>query len=299
MLSILIPVYNYDIRGLVSELHKQAGAANIVFEIRCYDDGSASRYLTVNRELEQFEKVICRELPENIGRSAIRNLLAKEAQFDYLLFLDCDSMPEYPDFISRYSVNLRADALIYGGRTYSPNHPDEKKFFFRWFYGSKREVFPVEKRCKKPYHSFQTNNFVIPKNIFQAIGFNEKLKGYGHEDTQFGQQLLQRMILINHIDNPLRHLGLENTDEFLAKTREGINNLCYLIENKYDVSTIRLARYFLLAKKSGTAWFINWIFGMLEPSILKNLQSEKPSLKRFDFYKLGKMIQTWNQRKGV
>ena len=42
MLSILIPTYNYNIEALVTELHTQAIACDIDFEILCYDDCSTN-----------------------------------------------------------------------------------------------------------------------------------------------------------------------------------------------------------------------------------------------------------------
>jgi glycosyltransferase involved in cell wall biosynthesis len=291
MLSILIPAYNYDVRNFVTELHKQSTSCDITFEIRCYDDGSEEKYTSLNSELGQLEHVIYRELPGNIGRSAIRNLLGREAKYEYLLFLDCDSYPEYPDFIARYAELLNPLMLLYGGRTYDPNPPADQEYFLRWHYGTHREVFPVNDRKNKPYHSFQTNNFVIPREIFRSIGLNEGLKGYGHEDTQFGNQLKARNILIHHIDNPLRHLGLETTDEFIQKTNEGIKNLHYLMNHGYDVSTIKLARYYKLLFNLGLAGFAGRIIRLKEKYIMKNLYSNKPKLRNFDLYKLLKLIE--------
>jgi glycosyltransferase involved in cell wall biosynthesis len=290
MLSILIPVFNYDVRDFVAELHKQATACKINFEILCYDDGSDQPFRTVNNEVRQLEQVTYRELPGNIGRSAIRNLLAKDAGYEYLLFLDCDSFPEYPDFIARYAELLNPLMLLYGGRTYDLLPPADPKYFLRWYYGSRREVFSVNDRKSKPYHSFQTNNFVIPREVFRSIGLNEGLKGYGHEDTQFGNQLMARNIPILHIDNPLRHLGLETTEEFIFKTNEGIRNLYYLINHGYDVSTIRLARYYKLLCHLGLAGIIGKMIRLREKSIMKDLYSGKPGLRNFDLFKLLKLI---------
>lgn len=292
MLSVLIPVYNYDVRDFVTELHRQALQCRIDFEIRCYDDASESHFREANRELEQLDHVVYEELPHNYGRSAIRNLLARDAVYPYLLFLDCDSYPEHDDFISRYVAELKPGILIYGGRTYDTGPPSNLKYLLHWKYGSAREVIPVDIRKAKPYHSFQTNNFVVPKDVFKAIGLNEGLKGYGHEDTQFGQQLMARSISIYHIDNPLRHLGLETCNEFIRKTDEGIINLHYLIHHGYDVSTIKLARYYRLLKKTGMAGITGWILHLIKKDLLKNLCSNHPGLLRFDLYKLCKLIET-------
>ena len=40
MISILIPIYNYDIRPLVTTLVKQGELLDVSYEINCIDDGS-------------------------------------------------------------------------------------------------------------------------------------------------------------------------------------------------------------------------------------------------------------------
>ena len=48
MLSILVPIYNYNTNPLVLELHKQCLECNIEFEILCQDDCS-NEFLTENQ----------------------------------------------------------------------------------------------------------------------------------------------------------------------------------------------------------------------------------------------------------
>ncbi len=296
MLSILIPVYNYDIRPFVIELVKQLEACGAEAEVRCYDDGSSGQFQNLNRELQQLERVIYKELPYNIGRSAIRNMLAREAAFPYLLFLDCDSFPEYPDFVNRYITQLQPDVLLYGGRTYEPQAPEKPEFLLRWKYGSAREVFSVAHRIEKPYHSFQTNNFVVPAKIFLMYGLNEDLRGYGHEDTQFGQVLMHQQIPVIHIDNPLRHLGLETADVFLEKTLEGVKNLDFLIKNGAEVSTVRLARFYLRLRRWGMVPAFRLYYALRKNSIRKNLLGTNPSLRSFDLYKLGELCRAGHKK---
>ena len=91
MLSILIPTYNYNIEALVSELHAQSSACNIDFEILCYDDSSTNlEIIASNKTINLLKNTTYKFLDTNIGRSSIRNLLAKNAKFDLLLFLDAD-----------------------------------------------------------------------------------------------------------------------------------------------------------------------------------------------------------------
>jgi hypothetical protein len=46
MLSILIPIYNFDVRRLVSELDRQAALLDVSCEICCLDDASEISFST-------------------------------------------------------------------------------------------------------------------------------------------------------------------------------------------------------------------------------------------------------------
>ena len=290
MLSICIPVYNFEVTGLVRSLHAQASKANITFEIRCYDDGSSTSFKENNQVIKDTEHVIYRELPENLGRSKIRNLLAREASYEFLLFMDCDSEAPDDQYIQRYVDAADAQKLIYGGRSYHQTPPTETDEFLRWHYGCEREVIPAARRQQQPHHNFMTNNFLIPKPIFEGIGLDESLKGYGHEDTLFGIELKKANIPIVHIDNPLHHIGLEGTDEFLRKTEEGIRNLHRLIQRGLIGEEVKLSRFYLQTKRWGLAGLIRWWYGLRENAIRRNLRSKNPALKKFDFLKLAYLL---------
>ncbi|MBK6783466.1 MAG: glycosyltransferase family 2 protein [Saprospiraceae bacterium] len=99
MLSILIPVYNQDVRRLAYSLANQCTKLNINYQILCFDDGSDVKYKQKNGELAFKMNINYTELPENLGRSKIRNWLGKSAYFEYLLFLDGDSGVRDKNFI--------------------------------------------------------------------------------------------------------------------------------------------------------------------------------------------------------
>lgn len=88
-LSICIPIYNQNVTPLVNELRAQALRADCQFEILLMDDAS-TRYKEANSRLCELEGVRFIGLEKNVGRSVIRNKLADEAFYDYLLFMDCD-----------------------------------------------------------------------------------------------------------------------------------------------------------------------------------------------------------------
>ena len=176
MLSILIPTYNYDVEALVTELHAQSTACDINFEILCYDDGSTNLELIAkNNSINLLKHTTQKVLDSNIGRSAIRNLLAKDANYDLLLFLDADVIPVNDNFILTY-LNSISDSvnIVYGGIRYQEVQP-EKKQLLRWVYGKKREALSVVKRNKDVYLSFLTLNFIIRKKTFNTVSFNEEI----------------------------------------------------------------------------------------------------------------------------
>ena len=291
MMSILIPVYNFDVRALVQDLHRQGVACGIEFEIICLDDGSQSEYKEKNRSLKELEHLRYEELTNNVGRSKIRNLLAQRAAFDYLLFMDCDSAVEDENYLERYIQHLNPEILLYGGRVYQTAPPSNLEYLLHWTYGTQREQQTANARKLQPYHSFMTNNFLIPKKIMLETPFLESLTGYGHEDTLFGFELRRKSIPIIHLENPLRHVGLETATDFLRKSKQGIRNLYFLEIHYPGQLETRLLNTYRRLNKSFLASFFIFILALLEQSNLKNLRGFRPNMRRFDLLKLYWLLQ--------
>jgi cellulose synthase/poly-beta-1,6-N-acetylglucosamine synthase-like glycosyltransferase len=291
MLSILIPVYNFDVTRLVIVLNSQANSANIDYEIIIIDDASEEEYKTRNRTLKELQNVKYLEEPKNLGRSRIRNKLADLSSYNYMLFVDCDSEISNDDYIQNYIDICTGDNVICGGRIYEPVKPDNNKYYLRWLHGIKREQFSARSRNSEPNKSFMTNNFVISKPIFKKVRFDETITNYGHEDTLFGYELKKNNIVIKHIDNPLIHIGLETNNEFLEKTKEGIKNLKKIMKNngneKVLIRDITLLHYFNFLRKLGITRLLRYLFKKSEKKLYNYLVNNKPILIFFDLYKLG------------
>jgi len=297
MLSILIPVYNFNIVKLAGEIHNQAVGSGVAFEILILDDGSGLSNKEENRIAGSWKDVRYEELETNIGRARIRNKMAGMARFPWLLFLDCDSRIERPDYIVTYLALCKAVAVICGGRTYSDRKPEDPAQYLRWYYGRKREQKSAADRNRRPWNSFMTNNFAIARSVFDRVTFDESIDKYGHEDTFFGFELQRRNIPVIHIDNPLDHIGLESNTEFLEKTREGVSNLIMLAHHKTAyknemVSGIKLLRHFTWLQRSRLLALFQLFFARFKKRILPNLMSRHPNLLLFDIYKLGFMAET-------
>lgn len=288
MLSILIPIYNYDITKLAHELNEQVLLLGIDFEILCYDDGSSNTELVEkNKNIKKLEKTNYKILPNNIGRSAIRNLLAKEAKFNWLLFLDADVFPTHKNFIRNYIAHISDKyQVIYGGILYQENKPKANQLL-RWIYGKKREAVDHKERNKNIYLSFLTLNFIIHKNVFKQVSFNEDIPNLRHEDTLFSYELKKNNISISHINNPTYHQGLENSSLFLKKSKESLDVLNLFLEKKFlPPYYTKITRIFLKLKMVKCNYIFALFYKWFKVAIEKQLLSKTPSVYLFDFYRL-------------
>jgi glycosyltransferase involved in cell wall biosynthesis len=288
MLSVLIPIFDCPIGALLKSLHEQLLEANIPFEILISDNAESSSYRIEN--LETIDSLLySRHFVETkyVGRSSNRNFLADQAQYPWLLFLDGDTAIPDKTFIARYIAALKLGDVICGGTRYSENAPDSKDKLLRWVYGKKKEEVPVGLRTRAPWRNYSSFNFVIHKNVFQSIRFDDTLTQYGHEDTLFGRELKKLNIPVIHIDNPLLHLGLDDAIVFIEKTRLGVENLWKLIQNNRIDEEVSLYKWFNRAEQFGTKNSIAFLFDKREASMLKNLTGPKPNLVTFGFFKLG------------
>ncbi|MEN3322625.1 glycosyltransferase [Mariniflexile soesokkakense] len=276
MLSILIPTFNYNIVPLVEEIFEQVSKCDIVFEILVYDDGSNSPLNTKNKTINLIENCCFKELPNNIGRSAIRNLLGTNAKYETLLFIDAGTFPKEKDFIENY-ISINNKELIIGGMTFG-EEPVKKPYKLRWLYTKKRET-------NKGLHS---SNFLIKKSIFQLNLFNESLKKYGCEDVLFFDNLAKSNVKILKINNPVIHEADDDANTFVKKTEFAIENLIQLIdEGKLSISHYKISKLYMQLSPLGLDKFIYLLFKWLKPLLLKNFNSNYPSILLFDFYRLG------------
>lgn len=286
-LSICIPVYNWDITKLVTELNQQAEKASFNVEILVFDDKSNAEFRNINRAVSNLNTVCYNELDKNIGRSRIRNLLVNSAKNQYVLLMDCDAEVTSQDYIEKYAKAANFDVVV-GGTAYHTN-PPEPQYILRWKYGAEREMRDAETRQQSPNSSFTPFNFMIRKEIFSIINFNENICGYGHEDTLFGWNLKQKAIEVKHINNPLIHIGLDKTDVFLSKTEESVRNIKLISDNLNDKNfddEVALLRCLRQIEKYKIKQIVKISLNLLYPFLLKNLKSDKPNIRCFDLFKL-------------
>lgn len=288
MLSILIPIYNFAVKELVNELSSQAQDLNIPFEILCVDDTSKATYIKLNDGLEKIKGVNYQLNKKNIGRSAIRNLLTDKAQYDYLLFLDCD-VQIGDNFIKKYIDFKDESEVIVGGVSYAEYEQLKKNKRLRWKYGRHREERKAHFRNQRPYASFSACNLFINKKVSQNIRFTESLTKYGHEDTLYGAELEFNSYTVMHINNPIIHLGLDEVSVFLKKTEFALINLLSLQKSHPRAcKNIKIFNYYNFIRK--TLFLTKGIFIFWKYCCRKLLMNGSTNLMVFDLYKLSFML---------
>ncbi len=272
---------------LVQNLHAQLVAAQIPFEILCFDDAENSEHHAKNNALNQLEKVTYRVNKTPLGRSKNRNALAETSCYNFLLFLDGDAdISNQPNFISTYLNFATPDGVVCGGTAYQPNVPTNQTFLLRYFYGKNREEKTAAIRQQEPWNGFSAFNFLLPRHIFMELKFDENLSDYGHEDTLFGNELKYRCIPVHHVENAATHLGLDSSQEFLEKTKKGVENLRKLIDAGLVDEDVKLYAWYAKTHM----FFANTILAALYKRFYKNWEAQlcgkNPTLKLFDLYKL-------------
>ncbi|HPE40020.1 MAG TPA: glycosyltransferase [Bacteroidales bacterium] len=290
MISICIPLYHFDARALISELQKQIQHDDLPCDLILIDDYSKEEYRQKYRSIPGNHQYI--ELPENIGRSKIRNLFLEYSTQPYLLFLDCDSIVQNPDFLKNYiSIMETSPEIVCGGRVYPIEKPD-LNHLLRWKYGMERESKSCTERKKDPNRSFMTNNFLIKRELLKTIRFDERVTQYGHEDTLFGIALAKRGITITHIENPVLNGDLETNEEFLKKTEAGVNNLLQILmftqQDPHIMNRITLLQTY--QKILWTKPILKPIFKLTNPVLRHFLSKKGSSVTLFNLYKLGLLI---------
>ncbi|TRX65869.1 glycosyltransferase family 2 protein [Carboxylicivirga sp. M1479] len=289
MISICIPVYNVDIRNLVNDLSNQAQAIDLKIEILVFDDGSTEAFKKKNRHTAGISNVIYNELDTNIGRAAIRNLMANSSHFPNLIFIDSDSQL-MPNYLRNYLDVLVSDyQIVCGGRVHPKVLPHANKSL-RWTVGKKKEDHAASVRQKGKSQGFISNNFIIKKDIFDLVQFDDNITQYGHEDTLFGIEMRKRNVKIDHIDNPIIHIGLEDNEEFLDKTKISLETLLFICNKMENCDLLKeqvtLLRYFQIVKSLGLSHLLSKVFNKYEKLFERNLLSRKPMMLIFDVYKL-------------
>lgn len=252
------------------------------WEIVVADDGSPSPCDAFNDEicLMSYCRLIKRH--ENVGRAAIRNFLAREAQFDTLLYIDAGMMPS-EGFIKRYVDSMSKASVVCGSIGVAEDSIDLRNL--RCLNEMRaRKRYSLRKNNLFPYKNFHSGNFMAERQVVLDNPFREDIKTYGYEDTLFGKELADRHISILHIENLLLFVRFESNRRFLEKTEEAMSTLYAHRDDLKGYSALlhlvdRLQRYHLL-------WITVWINQLISTAVRRRLMGDTPSLFLYNVFRV-------------
>ena len=289
MISVLIPIYNYEISDLVNIIHKQLCICDVPYEIICFDDGSNETYLKSNSKINTLQNTSLIVSNKNVGRIKARQILTNHAKYDWLLFLDADVLPKKKSFIKTYIDTIESNSDVYfGGVCYEKKKP-KKEYILRWKYGSLKEEMSAIKRQQKPYKLIASANMLIKKSVFHKINSTIDFSGYGM-DNYFGAKLKENGSKVTHIDNYVYHLGIEKSTDYLKKKEQAADTLLHLL-NKNAITDYdnKLLLLFVKLKQLGINYVFAFLFKIFRGLISKNSSSKNPSIKLLQFYRISYM----------
>lgn len=285
MLSILLPSYNNYCLPLVKNLQRQASAIEgLQYEVIVADDGGTD--LSVKQQNAAINDVTgCRYIirEKNVGRAAIRNFLASQAQYEWLLFIDSDICITNESFILNYVVCPKDD-VICGGVNFCIDEDYKLNLRYRYEHAEESKHSEIN-RNRSPFASFRTTNFMIRKSVMDKLKFDERFIKYGYEDVMYGRNLKENGYNILHINNPVTYTHFETNIVYVRKVEEALSTLHSFrteLEGYSPLIELSMRLHSLHLQWLMRLW--HTLFYSMEK---RNLIGNHPSLFIFKLYKLG------------
>lgn len=262
-LSVVTPFHRDDPTALLERL----AAAPAGVEFILLDDGSQSasliaRVAAASYGLKAPATIIVRQ--DNVGRAAARNRLIEEARGDYVLFLDADMIPDAPDFLVRWLdvIEREQPYAAFGGLSVDHARPTRDTAFHHDLFANS-DCRTATERAQDPARFTATANLLVRHELLQQIGFDDSFVGWGWEDVDWAIRTAERAPIL-HVDNPASHIGLDNVDTLLRKSREAGPNFARLAAKHPDIVTsfpaFRAAR---MLKRTPGVGALRGVFGWI------------------------------------
>lgn len=256
--SIIIPYYKRKklLINTINSISKQDSILNTEFEVLVIDDGSGDisqeDFLNIKYKLRIIKLI--RNSKSCAARS--RNIGAKEATGEILIFLDCDQIVS-SDFISNHIIFFTQkgnDILQFGFRKMlnkdvSMNQVLEGKIFDTDYRCDIRELLYQQygekfHNLKGIWHLVFSCNISIKRETFlKSSGFDENFINWGLEDIEFAYRLKEYVDIVYNESITVLHQYHETIfDDSLYE--KWFENLQYF-EKKHNSIDVMLQRVFI------------------------------------------------------
>jgi glycosyltransferase involved in cell wall biosynthesis len=183
LVSVIIPVYNAE-KYIAATLRSVLDQTYQNFELLIIDDGSPDRSIEICRQFTDPRiKIICQE---NQGVAAARNQGIREAQGEYIAFLDADDL-WLPTKIEKHVNHLESSKSVGVSYSYSTLIDATDKPLGLYQLPQTHDITPVNFLLRDPIGS--GSNLIARSAVLTAIKFPVEINGvvtqcYFDEDRQ-------------------------------------------------------------------------------------------------------------------
>lgn len=210
-ISIIVPTFQraFIIKQTLIYLLKQDYSAQ-KYEIIVVDDGSGDNTSRTVEELQSENSNLKYAYQKNSGAAAARNLGAKTAKYELLLFIDddilleADSLEKISDFHRKYQ-----DSILSGSWVYSEDvlQSLNKTPFGRFKIENDYTCMGGIDKTSVSDNLYETKSLAsfclsMPKSVFKIVGgFNENFPYAGCEDQEFSAKAIDSGIKLYYSQN--------------------------------------------------------------------------------------------------
>ena len=245
--SVIIPAYNAanSIRELIKSISNQTYSSEKT-EIIVIDDCSTDKTLDILAELKHQYDVQIISHDQNKGLAAARNTGIKNSSGRIFIFIDAD-MIVGSHYIENH-INFHNNKQVVGVVGNIVRHESLKyDKYQKYLYKTKRGVKKYSPKESLPFHAFIFGNTSIKKEVIDNCGlFDEEIKAYGGEDTEFSFRIAQKYpqglfysLAIKSIHNHYRDLD----SALINVSRFGETNIPYIIKKHPEMSKLYALKY--------------------------------------------------------
>jgi glycosyltransferase involved in cell wall biosynthesis len=226
-LSILVPFRNEDCEPLIASLLQAADALGADVEVVVADDCAddpAVRYRLQARLTDADVPGAVLIAARNLGRSAIRNALARIARAEYLLFIDAGMEVPGPHYLKTYLTLCEElkPGMVFGGYAATEVMLRRADALAAYEFLN-NQCRSAAVRRERPWQYSYAGNLLLHRRVAAACPFDEAFGGWGWEDVEVGIRVARRFT-IEHIDNPVFRTDLPSAPELCCRFEESAGN---------------------------------------------------------------------------
>lgn len=199
------------------------------YEVILVDDGSSPPLADIAGSIPPNVRFLYAPRTPISSRARARNLGAKAAKGEYIIFVDGDCLVEQ-SFLLKYEAHLteRPDRKVVAGSYCHLVDSEVPSTISKLFLSELDKLDPYNRHDNRfrilklnnanlseinpSWLLFVSRNFCILRNLFETLnGFNEKFLGWGSEDTELAYRLARNGQLFDLISNKVFHISTSDT----------------------------------------------------------------------------------------